>query len=136
LALEQAIMDASVITAENRAGCPVPQPAIARPIDLAHLSRYTLGNSALQCEVLQLFAEQAPITLAQLSTAETQKAWRDAAHTLKGSARAVGAWSVAHCAERAEAIDIAAQEKAPVIRDIEAALDEARRYIEGLAKQA
>jgi HPt (histidine-containing phosphotransfer) domain-containing protein len=128
-------MDASVTTEETQVACPGSQPAIAQPIDLAHLSRYTFGNAALQREVLQLFAEQAPATLAQLSSAETQKDWRDAAHTLKGSARAVGAWRVARCAERAETIDVGAQEKARVVRALEAALDEARRYIAVLAEQ-
>jgi HPt (histidine-containing phosphotransfer) domain-containing protein len=134
--LEQAIMDASIVTEEAEVTPTVSQPAIAQPIDLVHLSRYTLGNAALQCEVLQLFAQQAPTALSQLSAAETQKDWRDAAHTLKGSARAVGAWRVAGCAERAETIDVRAQEKARVIRGLEAALDEARHYIATLAEQA
>ena len=112
------------------------QPATTPAIDLTHLRRYTLGNAALQCEVLQLFAEQAPTILTQLSVAETQKAWRDAAHTLKGSARAVGAWHVADCAERAESIDGRGQEKARVIRGLGAALDEALRYIAAFARQA
>jgi HPt (histidine-containing phosphotransfer) domain-containing protein len=134
--LQQADMDARVIIGETQGPSTILQPANARPIDLAHLSRYTLGNRALQCEVLQLFIEQAPMTLGQLNSAETQKAWRDAAHTLKGSARAVGAWRVAHYAERAEGLDVRAQEKAPVIQGLEAALEEARRYIAGLAEQA
>lgn len=129
-------MDTRVINEETQVAWSGPQTAIARAIDLVHLSRYTLGNAALQFEVLQLFAEQAPTTLAQLSSAETQKAWRDAAHTLKGSARAVGAWRVACCAERAEAIDVSAQDKAGVIQAVERALDEARRYIAGLAAPA
>jgi HPt (histidine-containing phosphotransfer) domain-containing protein len=127
-------MDTSVITHDDQAAS-APSPAAVQPIDLVHLSRYTLGNQALQCEVLQLFAEQAPLTLAQLRTAETQKAWRDAAHTLKGSARAVGAWRVGNCAEKAEAIGVGAQEKGPLIQTIGAALDEAVRYITSLAQQ-
>jgi HPt (histidine-containing phosphotransfer) domain-containing protein len=127
-------MDASVASDERQVAWTSP-PAAAQPIDLVHLRRYTLGNQALQCEVLQLFAEQAPLTLAQLRTAETQKAWRDAAHTLKGSALAVGAWRVAHCAERAEAIGVDALEKPAVIQGIESALDDAARYITSLSQQ-
>jgi HPt (histidine-containing phosphotransfer) domain-containing protein len=134
--MEQAIIDASVITEETHVARNVRQPDVAQPIDLAHLSRYTFGNAALQCEVLQLFAEQAPTTLAQLRSAETQKAWRDAAHTLKGSARAVGAWRVAGCAEQAESIDLRAHEKARVIQGLDVALDEARRFIASLAGRA
>ena len=62
------------------------------PIDHPHLARYTLGNRALEQEVLQLFADQAPQTLASLAAANSAKAWHAAAHTLKGSAMAVGAW--------------------------------------------
>jgi HPt (histidine-containing phosphotransfer) domain-containing protein len=127
-------MDASVTSDERQVAWASP-PAVAQPIDLVHLSRYTLGNQALQCEVLQLFAEQAPLTLAQLRTADTQKAWRDAAHTLKGSARAVGAWRLGNCAEQAEAIGVGAQEKGSVIQAIGAALDEAVRYITSLSQQ-
>ena len=127
-------MDASVASDERRVAWTSP-PAAAQPIDLVHLSRYTLGNQALQSEVLQLFAEQAPLTLAQLRAADTQKAWRDAAHTLKGSARAVGAWRVGNCAEKAEAVGVGAQEKGPLIQAIGAALDEATRYIASLAQQ-
>jgi HPt (histidine-containing phosphotransfer) domain-containing protein len=127
-------MDASVASGERQVARTWP-PSAAQPIDLVHLSRYTLGNQALQCEVLQLFADQAPLTLAQLHAADTQKAWRDAAHALKGSARAVGAWRVGNCAEKAEAIGVGAQEKGPLIQAIGAALDEAIRYIASLAQQ-
>jgi HPt (histidine-containing phosphotransfer) domain-containing protein len=77
---------------------------LSSPIDHAHLARYTFGNRALEIEVLKLFAEQAPTYLEQLGSAKTEKAWRDAAHTLKGSARAVGAFAVALASERAEAL--------------------------------
>ncbi len=74
------------------------------PIDHVHLARYTFGNRALEIEVLKLFAEQAPSYLEQLGSATTEKAWRDAAHTLKGSARAVGALAVAVTSEHAETL--------------------------------
>ncbi|MFV0297788.1 MAG: Hpt domain-containing protein [Hyphomicrobiaceae bacterium] len=73
-----------------------------QPIDHAYLSKYTFGNADLENEVLCLFAEQAPVYLRQMREAATEKAWREAAHTLKGSARAVGALAVAKCAETAE----------------------------------
>ncbi len=62
-----------------------------KPIDFTYLGRFTFGNRELEREVLYLFAQHAPMYLASLKTAETSKAWHDAAHTLKGSARAVGA---------------------------------------------
>ena len=73
-------------------------------LDLEHLRRFTLGDQGLELEILDLFITQAPITLAALNSARIDRDWRIAAHTLKGSARAVGAWRVARLAERAEAM--------------------------------
>lgn len=114
------------------------KPWAAAPIDHAYLSRYTFGNRALELEVLRLFADQAPDYLADLRAATTEKAWRDAAHTLKGSARAVGALRVAERAEKAEALkaepDLSAKARAIVL--LEEALDEARRHILALQAEA
>lgn len=75
----------------------------ARPvIDRAYLARFTLGNAALEREVLQLFAGQVPGYVAALADARSVQAWREAAHTLKGSAAAVGAVHVSRLAEAAE----------------------------------
>ena len=73
-----------------------------KPIDFTYLRRFTLGNKELEREVLFLFAESAPVYLKALDEAVTVKEWHDAAHTLKGSARAIGAWRVARTAEVAE----------------------------------
>jgi HPt (histidine-containing phosphotransfer) domain-containing protein len=80
------------------------KPSFERPLDLVHLARQTLGDRALEREVLALFRIQAQAICRQMAEApEAQRA--DLAHTLKGSARAVGAWRVA---ERAEACEFAA----------------------------
>ena len=107
-------------------------------IDHAHLARYTFGNKALELEVLQLFVAQAPEYVEQLRSAATEKAWRDAAHTLKGSARAVGAMRVGDRAERAEALRASTDERARIqaIAALEEALDEARAHIEALDVRA
>jgi HPt (histidine-containing phosphotransfer) domain-containing protein len=104
------------------------------PIDRAYLARFTLGNAALEREVLGLFAEHAPTYLLQLMAAETERAWYEAAHTLKGSARAVGAKQVALEAERAEALKGPREdgERTARIDALGTALDEVRRYIAGL----
>jgi len=73
-----------------------------RPVDLVHLARYTMGNRDLEREVLTLFARQSDIYVARLREARDAKSWIEAAHTLKGSARGIGAWQVAEAAERAE----------------------------------
>jgi len=108
------------------------------PIDLAHLRRFTMGDEALEVEILGLFAEQLPITIAALREAETEKAWGIAAHTLKGSARAVGAWALAAIAETAEHLrplpDAAARED--VIARLEAAAGSVQQYIASLAPPA
>jgi HPt (histidine-containing phosphotransfer) domain-containing protein len=52
---------------------------------------------------------EAPRYLAQLQSAASHKAWIEAAHTLKGSARAVGAWAIAECALAAEAVELSAE---------------------------
>lgn len=102
------------------------------PIDWAHLSRFTLSDKALENEVLGLFAMDAPRYLAKMIAARGRKDWIEAAHTLKGSARAVGAWNVAECAEAAEALHLtAACEHAGLAgsRGITEALDKLNRAV-------
>lgn len=82
--------------------------ALDVPIDWAHLSRFTLGDRTLEREVLGLFAGEAPRYLSLLLATTSRKAWIEAAHTLKGSARAVGAWAVAECAQAVETLEITA----------------------------
>ena len=71
------------------------------PIDFAHLSRMTLGDPALECEVLTMFVAQSARLLEQLAPLPADAG--ALAHTLKGSARAIGAFAVAGAAERLEA---------------------------------
>ena len=66
---------------------PASTQAFNRPVDLVHLSRYTLGNRSLEREVLSLFLTQSAIYLQRLRDAGTDKDWADAAHTIKGSAK-------------------------------------------------
>jgi HPt (histidine-containing phosphotransfer) domain-containing protein len=70
-------------------------------IDLAHLRRATFGEDSLAREVLRLFDRQADILLAQIKRASPGSA-ASLAHTLKGSARGIGAWKVAATAEQYE----------------------------------
>jgi HPt (histidine-containing phosphotransfer) domain-containing protein len=106
-----------------------------QPIDFGHLRRYTLGDRGLEQEILGLFAEQLPITIGALASATTDKQWGMAAHTLKGSARAVGAWPLAALAEDAErlASNADAGMRAAIVGRLEAAAEEARAYIAALA---
>lgn len=76
------------------------EPAI---LDLAHLRRYTLDDVPLQREILGLFRDQVLASVAMLrASCDDKPAWAMAAHTLKGSARSVGAFRLGRAAERAE----------------------------------
>lgn len=110
------------------------RPGAGDPIDLKHLGRYTLGDAGLEREVLGLFAGQVPVTIAALKEASSDKDWQMAAHTLKGSGRAVGAWHLADLALQAESIRGAYDRTAgaSIVRQIEAAAAEVARYIGAL----
>lgn len=75
----------------------MPQNAI----DLVHLARQTGGDVELERELLTLFAQQCARHLRAIHGGDTDIR-RDAAHTLKGAARAIGAWQVAEAADRIE----------------------------------
>jgi HPt (histidine-containing phosphotransfer) domain-containing protein len=104
--------------------------AAARPsLDLSHLRRFTLGNRELEREVLQLFADQAPRTLRDMQLASSGKAWRDAAHTLKGSASAVGANNIARAAAEAEKLNGDPDTWPEMLERLRSAVLEARAFI-------
>src|SRR5579864_3550640 len=83
----------------------MPSPPLAPddgPIDMAHLGRMTLGDAGLEREVLAMFAGQSAGLMGALATLPANAA--ALAHTLKGSARAIGAFCVADAAEGLEAV--------------------------------
>ena len=76
-------------------------PSNGRPIDLIHLGRQTMGDKALELEVLQMFARQARESMKEIVGSEgTARA--AVAHRLKGSAQSVGATAVSKAAEALE----------------------------------
>jgi HPt (histidine-containing phosphotransfer) domain-containing protein len=101
------------------------------PIDGEHLARYTFGNVSLEREVLCLFSAQAPDYLSVLQRSRTSKEWRDAAHTLKGSARAVGAHRVSAAAERVEKLHDSTNklDRLAALAELAEALDEVCGFI-------
>lgn len=76
----------------------MPQSAI----DLDHLARQTGGDQELERELLALFAQQCVRHLRTIHQAQDAGSRIDAAHTLKGAARAIGAWQVADAADAIE----------------------------------
>lgn len=111
------------------------------PIDHDHLQRYTLGNRDLELEVLGLFVGEAPRTLANLRAAAageviTAREWHLGSHTLKGSARAVGAWRVAQLAETAEADQCAGRSVLMAhVAALETAIEEVAAHVADLKRQ-
>jgi HPt (histidine-containing phosphotransfer) domain-containing protein len=108
---------------------PASSPALAADepaIDLEHLSRMTLGERGLEREVLALFDRQTEILLPRMRQAERPAA-AALAHTLKGSARSIGAWRVARAAEGVELA--AGADAAAAIAVLTAAVAEARAEI-------
>lgn len=106
------------------------------PIDFIHLRRFTQGDKALENEVLELFVRQMPETINALKGAVTDKEWHVAAHTLKGSGRAVGAWRLADLALQAESVRGVSDREAvdKMVARIESAADDVQRFIESLNK--
>lgn len=77
-------------------------------IDLRHLDRYTGGEKELNADVLRLFDEQVARLVAEMSAlldSSDHKRWRELAHSIKGAARGVGAFSMGDLAALAEPLD-------------------------------
>ena len=99
-------------------------------VDLVHLSKYTLGDRSLECELLSLFRCQSGVYLQRLETAASLSEWREAAHSLKGSARGIGAWAVGDQAETIEQLselDGASREDA--LMKVRGAIDETIAHV-------
>ena len=105
-------------------------------IDLVHLSRQSLGDQQLELELLDMFERQAARIIAQLTrAAASPKAMSDLAHTLKGSASAVGAGRVAEKAALLEALwagPAPAEGAVDALCDLSGAVEEVRRAIRKL----
>ena len=118
------------VTQSSATSLPVRE-YISTSIDQVHLERMTLGDRSLEREVLEIFARQTAMTLERIAGAGPART-AAAAHTLKGSARGIGAWRVAEAAERLEhAVESAVDDAAMLaaIAELEAASFEARLAI-------
>lgn len=78
-----------------------PRPSGGRPVDLVHLARQTGGDKSLEQEVLALFARQARQAVCQMPSLDKTERAR-LAHMILGSAKGIGAFEVARCAEQLE----------------------------------
>ena len=96
-------------------------PAI---FDRKHLRQYTSGDLNLERELLGLFLGQFTPIRTQLVGAATANDWKFAAHTLKGSARSIGAPQIGELAEKLELMgfEAPADSRAQVLADLDRAL--------------
>lgn len=75
----------------------------AAPIlDIEHFRHMTGDDAGLQAEIVQLFRGQALLWRRLIVPDAPMHTWRDAVHTLKGSARGLGLWHLAEACEAAE----------------------------------
>jgi len=114
-------------------GQPSSRASLERPIDLVHLSRMTLGDRGLEREVLALFDRQATVMVSRMRSA-SRGSVTTVAHTLKGSARGVGAWRVAAAAEAVELAATGEGDLSAAITRLAAMAEEARAVIAELLR--
>jgi len=114
-------------------GQPSSRASLERPIDLVHLSRMTLGDRGLEREVLALFDRQATVMVSRMRSASAGSVTM-VAHTLKGSARGVGAWRVAAAAEAVELAATGEGDLSAAITRLAAMAEEARAVIAELLR--
>ena len=103
------------------------------PLDLTHLFRMTLGDHGLEREVLALFDQQVDILIGRMAAVDPSCV-AALAHTIKGSARGIGAWPVARAAEAVESAPPA--EREPAVAALAAAAGEARAAIADILRVA
>ncbi|MDE2330244.1 MAG: Hpt domain-containing protein [Bradyrhizobium sp.] len=120
----------------------MPSPPLAPddgPIDSGHLDRMTLGDASLTREVLAMFAAQAVSLVGRLQNDHCEN-WRASvpalAHTLKGSARAIGAFHVADAAEGLELAIRNGDDPAEALAGLKEAVAEARTAIDAILRRS
>ncbi|MFB9265806.1 Hpt domain-containing protein [Bradyrhizobium erythrophlei] len=115
----------------------MPSPPLAPddgPIDLDHLQRMTLGDAGLEQEVLAMFSAQSAKIFGELTALPAEGAAR--AHTLKGSARAIGAFGVAEAAARLEAGVATGSDPSDLLAELGTAIAEARAAIDVMLRRS
>lgn len=115
----------------------MPSPPLVpdeSPLDIQHLSRMTCGELSLEREVLAMFSAQAKEAADRLggmpADAETL------AHTLKGSARSVGAFRLADAVEAYEDDLRASADMAIVLEAVQAEVERVCDAIDMILKRS
>jgi HPt (histidine-containing phosphotransfer) domain-containing protein len=115
----------------------MPSPPLAPddgPIDIEHLQRMTLGDARLEREVLAMFSAQAVGLIGALSAVPADAG--ALAHTLKGSARAIGAFGVADAAGSLEALIQRGGDPAQALAELGDAVAQARSAIDAILRRS
>lgn len=115
----------------------MPSPPLVpedSPIDVQHLGRMTLGEPDLEIEVLALFSAQSHDLIARLASMPVDAA--ALAHTLKGSARAIGAFRVADAALELETVMRNNGNLADALSTLQDAVAEARATIDRMLNRS
>ncbi len=99
-----------------------------------HLGRMTLGEPDLEIEVLALFSAQSHDLIGRLASMPVDAA--ALAHTLKGSARAIGAFRVADAALGLEAAMRSNADLPDALSTLQAAVAEARATIDRMLNRS
>ncbi|KUM27605.1 Hpt domain-containing protein [Mesorhizobium sp. VK22B] len=110
-------------------GGDVSGTAGSRPVDLAHLARQTMDDRALEQEVLALFVQQALSVRDKILDADAKERVL-LAHSLKGSARGIGAFAVAECAATIEK----QPEDARTLKKLGVLIEEVRDFIAAISR--
>ena len=103
------------------------------PLDLDHLKRMTLGDERLEREVLTMFSAQSVHLIGTLAALPAEA--RELVHTLKGSARAIGAVAVADAAACLEAAMINGDDPREALAELCEAVEQARTAIDLLLRR-
>jgi len=105
-------------------------------VDFSYLETYAGNDQGVVDEVLALFREQASLWMRLLDPSAQDQAWRDAAHTLKGSALGVGAGALADaCALAEQAAGMSTVERTLRLERVRNALDAALADIAAYAHE-
>jgi len=115
----------------------MPSPPLAPddgPIDIEHLRRMTLGDNSLEREVLAMFSAQAVSLFGTLAALPNDSG--ALAHTLKGSARAIGAFGVADAAVRLEEALKNGEDPSDQLGELDDAISQARAAIDAILRRS
>jgi HPt (histidine-containing phosphotransfer) domain-containing protein len=115
----------------------MPSPPLAPddgPIDIDHLQRMTLGDASLEREVLAMFSAQAARLIGALAALPPEAG--ALAHTLKGSARAIGAFAVADAAADLESAIQNGDDPSDALAQLDEAIALARTAVDAILRRS